>query len=79
MYLAEPKAFPLVLVLGFSGAALLVLLLTVILLGGHRRRKYRVEQRRREAQNKKETELEMEVQQPENDEAVNPEVNKFYT
>lgn len=71
---AEPKAFPLVLVLGFSGAALLVLLLTVILLVRHRRRKYRVEQRRREAQKKKETELEMEVQLPGNDEAVNPAV-----
>ena len=79
IYLAEPKAFPLVLVLGFSGAALLVLLLTVILLGRHRRRKYRVEQKRREAQKKEETELEMEVQQPGNDEAVNPAVNIFYT
>ena len=79
IYLAEPKAFPLVLVLGCSGAALLVLLFTVILLVRHHRGKYRVEQKRREAQKKKETELEMEVQQPENDVTVNPEVNIFYT
>ena len=79
IYLAETKAFPLVLVLGFSGAALLVLLLTVVLLVRHHRGKYLVAQKRREAQKRKETELEMEVQQPGNDVDVNPAVNIFYT
>ena len=78
IYLAEPKAFPLVLVLGFSGAALLMLLLTVVLLVRHHRGKYLVEQKRREAQKRKETELEMEVEQPGNDVDVNPAVNIFY-
>ena len=75
IYLAEPKAFPLVLVLGCGGAALLVLLFAVVLFVRHYRGKYRVEQKRREAQRKEETELEMEVQQPGNDLTEDPTVN----
>lgn len=75
IYLAEPKAFPLVLVLGCSGAALLVLLFTVLLLVRHHRGKYRVEQKRREAQKKEENELEMEVQHSGNDKTEDPAVN----
>lgn len=74
IYLAEPKAFPLVLVLGCGGAVLLVMLFAVILLVRHHRGKYRVAQKRREAQKKEETELEMEVQQPENDLIEDPTV-----
>lgn len=74
IYLAEPKAFPLVLVLGCGGAVLLVMLFAVILLVRHQRGKYRVAQKRREAQKKEETELEMEVQQPENDLIEDPTV-----
>lgn len=76
--LAEPKrAFPLVLVLGCSGAALLVLLFTVLLLVRRHRGKFRVEQKRREAQKKEENELEMEVLQSGNDETEDPGVNMF--
>ena len=58
-----------------------MLLFTVIFLVRHHRGKYEVEQKRREAQRKNETELEMEVLNPENDVTVNhdPEVNTFYT
>jgi len=71
---AEPKAFPLVLVLGCSGASLLVFLFTVLLLVRHHRGKYRVEQKRREARKKEENELEMEVQHSGNDKTEDPAV-----
>ena len=67
MYLAEPEAFPLVLVLSCGGAALLVLLFAVILFVRHHRGRYQVEKKRREARKKETDELEMEVQLPEND------------
>lgn len=70
--LAEPKAFPLVLVLGCSLAALLVLLVTVLLLVRRHRGKFRLEQKRREARKKEENELEMEVLQSGNDETEDP-------
>ena len=75
MYLAEPKAFPLVLVLSCGGAALLVLLFAVILFVRHHRGRYQVEKKRREARKKETDELEMEVQLPENDLTEDPTVN----
>ena len=75
--LAESKAFPLVLVLGCSLAALLVLLVTVLLLVRRHRGKFRLEQKRREARKKEGNELEMEVLQSGNDETEDPGVNIF--
>ena len=75
-FIAEPKKFPLVLVLGCGGAVLLMLLFAVLLFIRHRRGRYQDAKKRREALKTDETnELEMEVQLPENDSTGNSTVS----
>lgn len=68
LYTAEPKSFPLALVLGCIGAALLVLLAVVLLYVRHRRAgRLLVVRKIRVAPYQATSELEMEVRLPEND------------
>ncbi len=68
LYTAEPKSFPLALVLGCVGAVLLVLLLVVLLYVRHRRAgRSQVVRKIRVAPYVATSELEMEVRQTEND------------
>ena len=65
---AEPKSFPLALVLGCVGATILVLLVAILLFVRHRRaERSQMVRKIRVAPYKATSELEMEVRLPEND------------